>query len=68
MIAMKYPFESESILQFKYEMNVNGKIPFLDVMVKMEDGVIKTNVYKKILTLDNALILIATVARGIRIV
>ena len=41
MIAMKQTFESEYIFMFTYEMNVNGKLPILDVMVKMEDGIAK---------------------------
>ena len=47
IVNMKNNFESHSILKFTYEMNINGKLPFLDVLVEMNNGVIRTNVYRK---------------------
>ena len=50
-LNLKNAFEEFSILNFTYEMNVNGKLLFLDVMVNMEDGALHANVYRKTLTL-----------------
>ena len=40
-------FEEFSILNLTYEINVNDKLSFLDVMVNMKDGSMNTNGFKK---------------------
>ena len=39
--------ERNSVLQFTYELNVDNKIPFLDVLVNTEGGTFATTVYRK---------------------
>jgi len=46
--VLKSALEETSILKFTYEMNVNNKIPFLDVMIeKSNDGKCTTSVLRK---------------------
>ena len=39
--------QSSSVLSFTYEISVNGKIPFLDVNIKTQDGQFVSDVYRK---------------------
>ena len=39
--------QASSVLTFTYELSVNGKIPFLDVDIKWQDGQFVTDVYRK---------------------
>ena len=47
IIKLKELFERHSVLNFTYEMNVNQKLPFLDVLVDASDNCFKTTVYHK---------------------
>ena len=38
LIKLREKFEENSILKFTYEMNINNKLSFLDVMLKNENG------------------------------
>ena len=40
-------FQENSVLKFTYEMNINNKLPFLDVLVQTSDSKFKTSVYHK---------------------
>ena len=39
--------QAASVLNFTYEISVNGKIPFLDVSVKSQHGHFVSDVYRK---------------------
>ena len=41
--------ESSSILKFNYETSINGKIPFLDVDIKIHNGQFVSDVFRKLL-------------------
>ena len=47
IIALKTAFENNSVLNFTYEMNVNSKLPFLDVLVDGSGAEFKTEVFHK---------------------
>ena len=47
MERLKAAFESHSILKFTHELNVNNKLPFLDVLIDCSNDNIKTSVYHK---------------------
>ena len=47
LINLKQKFEENSVLKFTYELNVNNKIPFLDVVVDTQNNLFKTTVYRK---------------------
>ena len=40
-------FQKKSVLEFTYEMNVDGKLPFLDVLVDTSEKTFHTSVYQK---------------------
>ena len=40
-------FQENSVLKFTYEMNINNKLPFLDVLVQTSESKFKTSVYHK---------------------
>ena len=40
-------FQENSVLQFTYEINVNNKLPFLDVLVDTTETKFRTKVYRK---------------------
>ena len=47
LIKLRELFQNNSILKFTYEMNVNKKLPFLDVLVDCSSDKFKTQVYHK---------------------
>ena len=47
LVELKQLFQNNSILNFTYEMNVNSKLPFLDVLVDTSDKKFHTTVYRK---------------------
>ena len=47
IISLKNALESNSVLNFTYEMNVNNKLPFLDIMVDSSGTDFRTEVYHK---------------------
>lgn len=47
LIHLKEVFEKNSVLKFTYEMSMNKKLPFLDVMVTSDNGKFSTSVYHK---------------------
>ena len=47
VIALKTAFENNSVLTFKYELSVNDKIAFLDVLIESSDDTFITSPYKK---------------------
>ena len=44
---IKDDMERQSVLNFTYELNVNGKLPFLDILVEESQQEYKTKVYRK---------------------
>ena len=46
MLKLRHAFETASVLKFTYEMPVDNKIPFLDVLVSCQEN-ITTSVYHK---------------------
>ena len=50
-------FESNSVLKFTHECSINGKIPFLDVLVEnLNNGEFATSVYTKPTSVDNCIL------------
>ena len=47
LLALKKSFEDNSVLKFTYELNVNDKLPFLDVLVDSSGDNFKMEVYHK---------------------
>ena len=47
LINLKSIFENNSVLKFTYELNVNQKLPFLDVLVDSSNSQFITKVYRK---------------------
>ena len=47
LIALKQLFQSNSVLNFTYELNVDNKLPFLDVLVDTNNNEFHTSVYHK---------------------
>ena len=47
LLNLKREYESNSALSFTYELNVNNKLPFLDVMVETTEDGFYTTVYHK---------------------
>ena len=47
VIRLKELFENNSVLNFTYELNVNSKLPFLDILVTSTNQGFHTTVYKK---------------------
>ena len=47
LIALKEAFQSESVLKFTYELEVQNKLPFLDVLVDNSGLSFATSVYHK---------------------
>ena len=47
LINLKNLFEENSVLKFTYELNVNSKLPFLDVLVDSSNTRFRTQVYHK---------------------
>ena len=45
--TLKHIFEQESVLKFTIELSVENRIPFLDVLVKMNNNSFTTTVYRK---------------------
>ena len=41
---LKERMQASSVLTFTYELSINGKIPFLDVDIKSQDGQFVTDV------------------------
>ena len=48
-------FQENSVLNFTYEMNVNSKLPFLDVLVDATESEFRTKVYRKPTSQGNCL-------------
>ena len=44
---LKNEMENQSVLKFTYELSVNNKIPFLDILISNDNGILKTTVYRK---------------------
>ena len=40
-------FQNNSVLQFTYEINIDNKLPFLDVLIDNSNDTFKTTVYRK---------------------
>ena len=47
LIKLKETFQNNSVLKFTFELNINDKLPFLDVMVDTSDSTFHTTVYHK---------------------
>ena len=47
LLQLKQQLESSSVLNFTYETSVNGKMPFLDVNIKSDNGQFVSYVYRK---------------------
>ena len=47
LINLKNAFENNSVLNFTYEMNINNKLPFLDILVDSSGNEFRTEVYHK---------------------
>ena len=47
LIHLMNLFKQNSVLNFTYEMSLDGKLPFLDVLVKTTDNKLHTSVYHK---------------------
>ena len=47
LIAIKNKFENKSALTFTFEKSIEKKLPFLDVLVDINNNKFKTNVYRK---------------------
>ena len=52
---LKYHFEKNSVLKFTYELSVDKKLPFLDVLVESTQNKFGTTVYHKPTNLGNCL-------------
>ena len=52
---LKQLFEDNSVLNFTYELNINNKLPFLDVYVDATENQFKTKVYRKPTSQGNCL-------------
>ena len=52
---LKKLFEDNSVLNFTYELNVNNKLPFLDVFIDATQNQFKTKVYQKPTSQGNCL-------------
>ena len=48
-------FQDNSVLKFTYEMNINSKLPFLDVLVDASQDEFRTKVYRKPTSQGNCL-------------
>ena len=44
---IKSSFEKSSILKFTHELNIENKLPFLDVLVNNNENIFKTSIYRK---------------------
>ena len=53
--TLRQQFQENSVLQFTYELNVNNKLPFLDVYVDASDHKFRTKVYRKPTSQGNCL-------------
>jgi hypothetical protein len=47
LIELRRALEHESVLTFTHEIGQNHKLPFLDILVRIEDNSFVTNVYRK---------------------
>ena len=47
LIKLKEKFENITVLKFTYEINLNNKLPFLDVLLNNNNNIMKTTIYKK---------------------
>ena len=47
LINLKQTFQEQSVLNFTYEIGVNGKLPFLDVLINNNSSKFETSVYHK---------------------
>ena len=47
LIELRKTFQDNSVLNFTYELSVNNKLPFLDVLVEPTNGKFRTSVYHK---------------------
>jgi hypothetical protein len=45
--SLKQSFEEKSVLKFTYEVEINKKLPFLDVILQRENNKLDTSVYRK---------------------
>ena len=52
---LKQLFEANSVLNFTYELNIDNKLPFLDVLIDATDNQFKTKVYQKPTSQGNCL-------------
>ena len=55
LLDLKSQFENNSVLKFTYEMNLDNKLPFLDVLVDTSNNVFDTKVYRKPTSYDTCL-------------
>ena len=47
ILDLQNSFENNSVLKFTYELNIDNKLPFLDVLIDNSTGSFKTTVYSK---------------------
>ena len=47
IIQLKEIFQQHSVLKFTHEMNIDNKLPFLDVIIDSNETQFKTNIYRK---------------------
>ena len=47
IIQLKEIFEQHSVLRFTHEMNIDNKLPFLDVMIDSNETQFKTTIYRR---------------------
>ena len=47
LINLRNLFQSNSVLNFTYELNVNKKLPFLDILIDTSNNSFHTSVYHK---------------------
>ena len=65
LLELKEIFENNSVLNFTYELNIQSKLPFLDVLVTNNQDNFSTEIYiKNPLTMVSALMLTLNVQKG----
>ena len=47
MNKIKSDLEYQSVLNFTYELNQNGKLPFVDILIEESNEQYKTNLFRK---------------------
>ena len=68
LIKIKEAMENTSVLKFTYELSLNKKLPFLDVLLNNNSKLIETKVYRKKTGKKNVLILKASAHKNTRTV